>query len=401
MKRRALPRGFTLVELLMATTAGLIVSAAAFLLAKNAASVFQEETRITGAQLSASLGLQRLATDLSRAGFLTSARPAADPFVCQEVATWPLLLTNLRAVKIEEGGSVTANPAALAQSVANGFNPDRIEIASSLGSAELFPVRTIQDGSTGKVIHLQTDSYPIARTCQGKTIVDCQPTLERIFKPDRLLRLLTTSGHQIYGLISSLDVQPTSVRVELQGTPIVPPVAVNPKGYPGDCRGCFANVISVVRYELQSLQGHPQYGALVAPLAQSATGDGGRTELVRVELDREGNALPNSLELVAEFAVDLKFGISSVDPATSAVTDVPLTLPANPLVYTTPPERIRSVHVRLSTRARAPDREVDLPPGMDGRKHRFALPLLGKLKYARMRTLYTEVALQNLARATW
>ena len=128
-------RGFTLVELMMATAAGIMVSAAAFLLAKNASEVFQEETRITAAQLSASLGIQRIASDLGRAGFLVTPNVQTDPFVCNESATWPLLLTNLRAVRITQDGSVNDHPADLGQSQANGFSPDAPGRRRARGSA--------------------------------------------------------------------------------------------------------------------------------------------------------------------------------------------------------------------------------------------------------------------------
>jgi hypothetical protein len=191
------------------------------------------------------------------------------------------------------------------------------------------------------------------------------------------------------------------IKVWLQPTPTVPTVAVNAKGYEGDCNYCLVNTISVVRYELMSMAGDARYGPLVAPAAAAATGDDLRTELVRTELDRNGEPALDTRELVSEFTVDLKFGISTIDAATTAVTDLPIALPVNPAVYTTPPERIRSVHVRLSTRARAPDRDTDMTVGPDGRRQRFGLTIFGKKSFARMRTLYTEVALQNLVRATW
>ncbi len=393
-------RGFTLVELMMATAAGIMVSAAAFLLAKNASEVFQEETRITAAQLSASLGIQRIASDLGRAGFLVTPNVQTDPFVCNESATWPLLLTNLRAVRITQDGSVNDHPADLGQSQANGFSPDSIDIAASFDSGEMFPVRTIESAGGGKIVHLETTNLPMVRTCKGQPLATCEPDLQQIFKPNRILRILTPTGHQIFGLIDHLEVT-DKIKVWLQPTPSVPTVAINAKGYEGDCNYCLVNTLSVVRYELMSMLGDANYGPLVAPAAAAATGDDQRTELVRTELDRNGTPVLDTRELVSEFAVDLKFGISTIDLATTAVTDFPITLPANQDVYTTPPERIRSVHVRLSTRARAPDRDTNLPVGPDGRRHRFQMTIFGKTQYARMRTLYTEVALQNLVRATW
>jgi prepilin-type N-terminal cleavage/methylation domain-containing protein len=388
-------RGFTLVELLMATTAGLIVSAAAFLLAKNASTVFQEETRITAAQLSASLGLQRIAADISRTGFLSTPNIQTDPFVANESGTWPASISSLNAIRIEDKGSAAAH------SSDNGVFPDRIVVSGSFDTAEVFPVRTIQPGGAGKVVYLETANLQVARTCKDCGMASCLPTFERIFKQDRIVRILTPSGSQIFGLVDGVTLSGNQLAIQLQPAPSVPQVATNPRGYEGDCNYCQISALSIVRYELQSLAGHPQYGPLVAPIAAAATGDAARTELTRVELDKDLQPIPDTLELVAEYAVDLKFGISFMDASTSAVTDLPPPLPENPLIYSTPPERIRSVHIRFSTRARAPDRDVPLPTGPDGRKHRYKLPIAGQTVYARMRTLYTEVALQNLVRASW
>ena len=400
-RARARSRGFTLVELMMATTAGLIVSAAAFLLAKNASAVFQEETRITGAQLSASLGLQRLATDLGRAGFLSTPNIQNDPFVCKETGSWTPLIAGLQAVSIEEQGSLTAHGPDLTQSLTNGFRPDRIRIAASFDSAEQLPVRTIEGGGT-KTIYLQTQVPQLQRVCQGETLANCKPRLDSIFKQDRILRILTGSGHQVFALVDSVAVAGGELAIKLQPAPTVPTVEQNPMGISVNCRdNCWVNAISVVQYELQALDADPSYGPLVAPIAAAATGDDGRTELTRVELDKNGLPLPDTLELVAEFAVDLKFGITFIDAATSTVTDVPIPNPPNSLIYNTPPERIRSVHVRLSTRARAPDRPADLAAGPDGRRHRFGIPVGGKTVFARMRTLYSEVALQNVVKGLW
>jgi prepilin-type N-terminal cleavage/methylation domain-containing protein len=392
---RTTQRGFTLVELLMATTAGLLVSAAAFLLARSATTVFQEETRVTAAQLSASLGLRRIAADLGRAGFLGTPNIATDPFVANESATWPLAISKLQAFTIEENGSAGA------QNADNQLFPDRITITGSFDTAEIFPVRTIQPGGTGKVVYLETSTLPMARTCRACGIAACLPALERIFQANRIVRILTPSGSEIFGIVESVQLGANEVAVKLQGTPNIPQASSNPRGYEGDCNYCQMSVLSTVRYEIQSLAGHPQYGALVAPLASSATGDAGRTELTRVELDKDLLPIPDTLELVAEFAVDLKLGISFIDANSTTVTHLPPPQPPSPLIDTTKPERVRSIHVRFATRARAPDREVDLPAGPDGRRYRFKLPITGKTVYARMRTLYTEVALQNLVRATW
>lgn len=396
-RSRARSRGFTLPELMMATAAGLVVSAAAFMLARNASIVFQEETRITAAQLSATLGMQRLRTDLARAGFLGTANVKKDPFACNTLVacpdsgSWPPLLAGLRALTVEQMPAI------------NGIVTERITVTGSFETAEEFPVRAIT-GSGTKMIRLQELSAPLMRTCGCKPVAECLATLQRIFKQDRIVRVTTTAGKKLFSLVDSVSIVGPDVDIKLQPSPKLPSKDEHPFGYAGLCNDCTVSVISAYRYEIQTLQGHPQYGPLVAPIAAAATGDDTRTELTRVELDRNGLPIPATLELVAEYAVDLRFGITVINPTSAAVNDLPIESPPNPLVYSTAtddPQRIRAVHVRFATRARAPDRETDMTGGPDGRAHRFPLTIGTKTRYARMRTLYSEVALQNLVDALW
>src|SRR4051794_23668307 len=98
-------RGFTLVELLVAMAAGLTVSMAAFLLSKNATRFFQNEARVSAAHLAATLGLNRISTDLQRAALFSSGNVLKDPTVCGGlafVATGPLGMRRLAGIQITE-----------------------------------------------------------------------------------------------------------------------------------------------------------------------------------------------------------------------------------------------------------------------------------------------------------
>jgi hypothetical protein len=166
------------------------------------------------------------------------------------------------------------------------------------------------------------------------------------------------------------------------------------------------SVVSLVKYDIRSLVTAPfQYSVLVStsPGQAAATGDAGRTELVRTELDATGAEITspnNSMELVAEYAVDLHFGISEAslitgDNYTPTVTDWPFFDSHVYSVTANTPQRVRSVTVRLSTRTRAPDRDTDIAPGPDGRRLRFLVSSTLQPAYARVRTNYATVALGN------
>ncbi len=137
-----------------------------------------------------------------------------------------------------------------------------------------------------------------------------------------------------------------------------------------------------------------------SPQQAQVSGDVARTELVRVELDANNVLIPASTELVAEYAVDLRFGITvssliTGDNYNPTVTSYAFNDANVYAISAATPQRIRAVQVRLATRVRAPDRDSDLPVGPDGRRLRFLIDPALEPAYARVRTNYANVALPN------
>ncbi|HVY44677.1 MAG TPA: prepilin-type N-terminal cleavage/methylation domain-containing protein, partial [Minicystis sp.] len=323
-RRRALPstrsrarRAFTLIELLVAMGAGLMVALAALVLSRNAAKLFQAEGRIAAAQLAATLGMNRLTTDLARAGFMSTPNVQTDPHVCSGAkATWPMGLQRLSAVTFYQDGSAAAHGAQLAQSTANGFTPDALVIGGSFDTTEEFPAGPPLAGPGGFVVHLEMQNGAMQRAIASGAAGGAQ--LTDIFRAGRFLRLVGPEDQEIYGVISNVTVTgtpPVDVAVFLAPNPALI------LGGGGQCaiaglggEGAWtANPVSRVRYDLRSLVGDIRYGQLVAPVSAPMSGDQGRTELVRVELDQDDNEIPGTLEVVAEYAVDLKFGIRAMN----------------------------------------------------------------------------------------
>lgn len=435
------------MELLVAMAAGLVVSMAAFLLSKNATRFFQNEARASASHLAATLGLNRIIADLQRAALHSSPNVQKDPFLCGNVATWPDGLQRLAGITIEQDGSM-GRPG-VDQLTANGLSPDALIIGGSFNTTEQFYFNSITCTAGGCVVNIDPFSGAVQRTLARAR--GGGASLNDIFRPHRFLRLkILGQSRYMYGVIQSVTVAGdpvNSIQVTLMATYGLPQLQAF-----GDCgvtsgfngTGGFANPVSRVRYDIRSLIGHATYGALVAPAgppeAAQLTGDNGRTELVRVELDENGDELPETLELVAEYAVDLKFGITvaqesgSPDVTNPQLTRFPITPNGNATVYeragdvttaNAEPERIRAVQVRFSTRTRAPDRDVNIafdpnapassPIGPDGRRYRFLIPgavagvdsltdtppVGAPPAYARMRTLYADVALPNQAHIPW
>src|SRR4051812_49157588 len=93
--------GFTLVELMVSMLGGLFVSMSVFAVAKHSSGFSMEQARIADATLQNVVAFERLKSDLSRAGFLSSPNVVKDPAVCRG-AVYPAQLRQLASVYIED-----------------------------------------------------------------------------------------------------------------------------------------------------------------------------------------------------------------------------------------------------------------------------------------------------------
>ena len=422
--RGASERGFTLIELMVALMAGLFVAATAFTLARNASKFFRHEAGVSSAQFAAMMGMSRLQADLQRAGFLSSPNVQSDPLRCGDMADWPDGLALLASVAIEDGGSVTRHSTDHALSTLNGLSPDAIVLGGSFGTTEQFSVRAIVAGQNGGIdVFLQTDDGAMQRTLAAQ---NGGASLPQIFAAGRILRIVDDEGRQAYGVISAFDADASQPRISLTTAPVVPSKAsTGVCGYTGMSIGTLVNPVVRVRYDLRAVPAatYPRYAGLDARARHDVQGQHQgegtalRTELVRVEIDADDNEVPTSLEVLSEYAVDLKFGLTRAVPPVPPLTAPTLNRFAigNAQVYAVAagvsggggtPQRIRSVQVRLSTRAASADRDQAIPPPTGGGLFRFNLGVdpdhaTHQLGYARVRSLVADVSLPNQSGVTW
>jgi len=401
-------RGFTLIELVVALSAGLLVAASALALSRNASRFFQSEARIAAAQFSATLGMNRLVADLQRAGFLGTRDNSTDPHFCKPTSALPSSINNLTGVRIKRGGSVQSHSADLVRSTdpENGFNPDSIEITGSFDTAERFTTSYTDSLS----VRLQPPASDGAMARIAKSAAEAGQTLEQALTPiiraGRILRVEDPETRsRMYGIITGFTVSGSSpnevVTISLSNTTPLPiqSAQVTTCGIRGQGIGNEVSVISRIRYDLRSLKGDPRYGAMVAstPATDSLTGENNRTELVRAEIDANTySEFPDTIELIAEFAVDLKFAVTKPQKLNDTNPKI-ITYPFDDPQVEMEEYLTRAVDIRLSTRTRVPDRDTPLISG--GRPYYFAaVPSTSKVKprFARMRTLHTHVNLPNM-----
>jgi hypothetical protein len=150
------------------------------------------------------------------------------------------------------------------------------------------------------------------------------------------------------------------------------------------------------------------------------TPDPNKYDLMRSYVDASGVLVPQTSEIVAEYAVDLDFAFT-VDTGTGPSGPLLQTIayddPANAgwaydvsgqaASLTVGPQRIRSARVRLVTRTAQPDRTGNVPATNTGKEtflYRYCLvpsctTIDRTLRFARARTITAEVSVPNLARS--
>jgi hypothetical protein len=420
--RRPAQAGFTLVELMVAVTGGLFVSLAVFVLAKHSTGFYQSEARAGTATFSEVVGFSRLRADIARAGFLVTPNIVRDPAICSQpgLGGYPAALAQLAAIQIRQADAST-----LTQPLQdNGLAPDVLRLAGSYTSTDQFETTSIQDNGTNEVVYLRNNSPALARL--GYDPNDSSGTqsinlLQQIFQAGRALRVLDLNGREQYATIVSVGGNANTPQILVGNSdPGFEYRSGNDTarcGFNNNGTGALANVVNIIEYSI-GVPTTTSYAAAVANTQTTIPTDSGRTELLRVELDTSGNPIATTEEVVTEYAVDMRFGISVAQSIVnnSGVLDQQklVTFPeGNSEVYTwgaapsgvaNGPQQIRSVRARLSVRSREADRRGDMAstsstfvPGF----YRMQLPGGGSTPYARVRTIQADIALRNQMGVMW
>lgn len=395
-------RGFTLVELMVAMVAGIFVAIAVFTLAKHASAFAMRQSRVADATLQSVIGFERLKADITRAGFLTTPNVARDPTVCRGAVddpSYPAWLKRLASVFIESASDEST------ESTVNGLAPKSLVLTGSYSTHDLFVARTITQGSP-PVVYLARNSLGMANIGYDPSSSEA---LGRAFPTGRALRITDDGGGvqfaRIAGVTAGAD--PT---ITLAAAPGVQFRASSTdhcgvRGHGND----LVNTVNFIRYDVRSLA----TTALLNPMYQGGPSyEATRRELVREEVDVDGTAIPGTLELIAEYAVDFDFSLFVANddsgPLARVTGDDVAAYAGNVegLTGGNGPQLIRAVHAWLSVRSQEADRssELDLTtdaPGPNLLRISMDPDDATKPPFARVRTLQAVIPLPNQMRATW
>ena len=406
-RRRPAEAGFTLVELMVAVTGGLFVSVVVFALASQGSRFYQRESRVADATLSVIAGFERLQSDIARAGFMASPNIRQDPSLCQSLpASGNALLPGLAALRV-------TRPDATGDPAQNGIEPDQLLLSGNYTSSDHFPIEGV-NAATLRVA-LQPNIGPLARAgYPGMTADDRDAYLNAMFPAGRAVRIVDAQGRTQYSVISGVDAGAAPQIV------LDPAVTLTFRGGNSSLCGltggvetnAVINVVNFIRYELANLSDDASYAAIYG---DPNPFDAGRVDLVRSELDpHDGTVIGGTQEIVAEYAVDFQVGLTAVQTRVGQdVTALATIAPGDAAVLAWAgdsllnpvqgPHLVRAVRVRLSVRSREPDRDAPIvaggavAPGL----YRVGLGDNGSAPFARVRTLQTDVMLDNLAEVAW
>ncbi len=416
-RRNSLRRsgGFTLVELLVSLVAGLIVALAVVSLSKSATQTFYEEQRAASAEMSLRLAIDRVRQDVERASFMGSGNVQADTFVpldatqaLTKVPTGaPVGLVNLAGIRLDREGSMAGTP--LSQGAGNSFPADAIFLTGNFTTADQYAVQSV---TTGTLCGGQSFNLAVSSAAWYRVTTSPNPatSLSQMFTPvagkEFMARVADDLGRFQYVLVCGAGLAGPTPFVEIDPTT---PINVTQYGFI-DGR-LTINPVQTIRWEIKQLPAaaFPKY----APLDPGA-GQPAKYDLVREWVDAT-NTIVGDPELIAEYAVDLKFAFTAdignytgLLPAPAMVAyqfDAAENAALAPATETaaTQPQRIRSVRIRLSTRSPFGDRGAPLS-APDGYQMRYCTQASGcttsvdSKDFARMRTLSTEVSLPNQER---
>jgi prepilin-type N-terminal cleavage/methylation domain-containing protein len=442
--------GFTLIELTVALVAGLIVALAIVGLSKEATATFHEEVRSSAAEATLRTAVDRLRADLRRASYMSTPNIASDPRVARNIGQGPVAgintttgagIVRLAGIHLLDGDSQAKNNLPL--SLLNPpLAPDAIEIAGNMTSAEQFDVQSVNT-SFGVCARLTlSDASPAMYRINAAGPNAQAAELLNIFRPvaghQFIVRLVDDTGRSQFlatcpGVpitVNNTANPPTAfLDVSTAISPVLTPQLTGNRGgvTPIPAGRAWVNPVQIVRWEITNATAAAepvQYQNALGAQSLAAGTDATKYDLIRSYLDAAGAVVPETTEVIAEYAVDLNFAFSvdsALTPAQPNMITFSFDSPANQqwadnVFTTTPPstnmpQRIRTVRARIATRTAQPDRTVNVPVTnyavgtvTQGFMYRYCMvaPCATRNatpRWARARTLTTEVALPNQAGA--
>ncbi len=380
--------GYSLVELMVALTAGALVIASTYYIGAASSRHFQEQQRVGQTQTAVRLAMDLVQRDLARAGYLGTSNSQRDQR-CRAPAV------ELQAVEFENN----ADSGEIPNAVLNRVSADRLRLVGSYATNDAFFATGLDAG--GSTIFLQT-SWQAFRRNFGLPPIDATATgnFASVFAPGRMLRIRTQAGNVFYTTINSASAAAASVT-------FAPALGVGGICVGGLADGATVSVLSRIEYRVDDGGG---FDSTALNPAGSDFVEGQRTFLLRREVTfgaaptvvagTDQVVLENVVDFNLDFVVDqqvtrtLPANLQRIDGAASAILFGSLAAAAAGAA----PERARTAIVSLSARTADQDPSFRyLARAAGDPLTRFKVTVNAAYPgAARVRSLTSEVQLSNL-----
>lgn len=378
--------GYSLVELMIALTAGALVISSTYFIGAASSRHFQEQQRIGQTQMGVRLAMDQLQRDIARAGYLGTGSSLRDQR-CRAPAF------ELQAVEFANN----VDNAMIPNAALNGVSADRLTLVGSYASNDSYIATGLN--AAGDALFLQT-TWQMFRRNFGLPPIDATATgaFASMFAPNRVLRIRTQAGNVFYTRITGANPGAASIS-------FAPALGVGGLCVGGLGDSASVSVLSRIEYRVDDGTGFNS--ASLNPPGSDYI-EGRRSYLLRREVSFAGVAIPDTERVVLENVVDfnLDFVVDQQPNRTLPPNLVRLTgVAAAPLFGSiaagaagAAPERARSLIVSLS--GRTADQDPSFPYVLRGAGQpltRFKVTVNAAYPgAARVRSLTSEVLLSNL-----
>ncbi|MCA9529183.1 MAG: prepilin-type N-terminal cleavage/methylation domain-containing protein [Myxococcales bacterium] len=391
---RARRAGFTLLELMVALVAALIVISAVYSLGINSTREFHTQQRIGVAQQALRVAMTQIRRDIGRAALFTDpVASGASGDICT-----PLPVANFQAVWIKY---VKPGDAAnlLPNSVANQARADELRLVGDMSTSDRYLVERV----SGNSVVLQPEFQAFRRSFtfvdgMGAQRIDAG-RFNSVFRAGRLVRFDLQNGRSAFGVVDT----PTA---DLTSPSFTVTVALTQDACTGNFTGASVAPISIVQYLVEDPRSDAELANVVAPAGSFEAGLPERA-LVRRELAFDNaiyGATPTVVQgttrVILDYVADVRYAVRSLQAAGAAPNNIVRFVDDQAEAETdNNPAGIRSVIVGLS--AMTAEQDPNMSTGVTqptGGPPLYYVPIQNTLRAgaARVRSLSSEVFLPNM-----
>lgn len=371
--------GFTLLELMVALTAGAIAISSLYYVGAASSHFFKQQERVSQAQMSLRMAMNQLKRDIARAGFLASPRSEAE-----RKAACP---ATGRIAAIEHADDV--DTALVDPRDEHGVELDRLTLVGNYATGDEYLVRELHANSVVLQRDWQAFRRGFTRWWAGEPNQIDVEAVNSVFRTGRFMRIQTLQSDKFFVTISDAPAVPAAPGQGLQIPFDVPNAGALPVGGQNPCvaglsKGATLAPLSRIRYQVRAAVGETQ--------ARAAAVTGPVAQLVRRELDptvagdADLDGVPPRVVLDHVVAFDVRFVEDDDGPPVDLQT----------VDTVDDAEDVRSVRITLSVRTPEQDPRFPWVPRDNGdplTRYRWFDDRKGA---ARVRTLQAEVSVPNI-----